>query len=61
MRIAEFIHHNLVMVGCNDLEVNQALLLDPGEQRDLKINYIPYIISEEIIKTKFSVDGGEPV
>jgi len=49
------------MVGCNELEVNQALLLDPGEQRDLKINYIPYIISEEIIKTKFSVDGGEPV
>lgn len=49
------------MVGCNELEVNQALLLDQGEQRDLKINYIPYIISEEIIKTKFSVDGGEPV
>lgn len=49
------------MVGCNEIEVNQALLIDPGEEREIRIHYIPYITGNEIITTKFSIDGGEPV
>jgi hypothetical protein len=38
VRIAEFMHHNLIMVGCNEIEVNQALLIDPGEEKEIKIH-----------------------
>lgn len=41
VRIAEFNHHNLIMVGCNEIEVNQAMIIEPGEEKEIKIHYIP--------------------
>jgi len=44
VRIEEFVHHNFMCVGCNEVEVNQALIIDPEESLDILIKYVPYII-----------------
>jgi len=41
IRIAEFQHHNLVLVACQELEVNQGMYIEQGETKEITVRYIP--------------------
>lgn len=43
------------------MEVNQGILIDIGETREITIRYIPYITGDVVVTTVFSVDGGENI